>query len=338
VDGEALTSASVTVGNSAPVMTLMGPEASDEGQTKSYSFTVNDPDADAFTLLSATCDGGTKSDQVFNSATGAGSFKCLFPNGPATHTVSVRVKDSDDAADSDSVTVSVVNVVPLVQKPTVLFDPVTSVATLSAAFTDAGKPENFSGSFTLNVNGETVPVTGDPVTQTSPPNGSAGTLHGTANLPRGCNEIVVTATVDDGDSGVTTSDALTVSSQDVYRIAFKDPIRDNERNIAKYGNVVPIKAALTRSCGSGGAITSAQLHVTFAKGMLDDAAPDDNNPMGESVSTPDSGTQMRLAGDMYVYNLSTRSMLGANQDYTIRVRNGSATGPIIARAVIHAKR
>ena len=105
----------VDVSNVAPVVTLAGPDAADEGETKSYSFSVVDPGTDTFSLSTATCDGGTKTDEVFSAATGAGSFKCTFPDGPATHSVSVTVADSDGAADSDVVSVEVSNVAPVVE-------------------------------------------------------------------------------------------------------------------------------------------------------------------------------------------------------------------------------
>ena len=52
---------------------------------------------------------------TFNPATGAGSFDCTFPDGLATSTVSVTVSDSDGAADSDSLDVTVANVEPSIE-------------------------------------------------------------------------------------------------------------------------------------------------------------------------------------------------------------------------------
>ena len=85
-----------------------------EGSTHTYSFTTTDPGADTFTLDATEC--GTGGSQVgadtFNPATGAGSFDCSFPDGPASPTVSVTVSDSDGASDSDTLAVTVNNVKP----------------------------------------------------------------------------------------------------------------------------------------------------------------------------------------------------------------------------------
>ncbi len=51
----------------------------------------------------------------------------------------------------------------------------------------------------------------------------------------------------------------------------------------------------------------------------------------------DTGTQMRVNGGDYMYNFSTKT-LTAGQDYTIRIRVGSPTGPIIQRALFQPKK
>ena len=88
----------------------------DEGESRTYSFTVSDPGADTFVLGATVC--GSGGNQVgadtFNPATGAGSFVCEFPDGPATPTVSVTVSDDDGGSDSDTVDVIVGNVAPIV--------------------------------------------------------------------------------------------------------------------------------------------------------------------------------------------------------------------------------
>jgi len=59
--------------------------------------------------------GGTQvGPDTFDSATGAGSFECSFPDGPASPTISVTVSDSDGASDSDTLGVTVNNVAPTV--------------------------------------------------------------------------------------------------------------------------------------------------------------------------------------------------------------------------------
>ena len=107
---------------------------------------------------------------------------------------------------------------------------------------------------------------------------------------------------------------------------------DNERNIAKYGNVVPVKVVLTNTC-TGASVTNVSLYITLAKGSGSEAI-EDTNVIAESVSAADSGSQMRTADGMYIFNLSTKN-LSANSDWTVRVRLGSTTRPVLlaSRAV-----
>ncbi len=109
----------VTVNNVAPTVTLSGANdlSVDEGTNHTYSFTTSDPGEDDFALLSTDC--GANGTQVglatFSTSTGAGSFVCHFPDGPASSIVSVQVEDSD-GADSNTATqtVTVNNVAPTV--------------------------------------------------------------------------------------------------------------------------------------------------------------------------------------------------------------------------------
>jgi len=105
----------VTAANTAPTVTLNGDALANEGDTKTYTFTTSDPDAaETFSLVEATCGAnGNKSNESFNSSTGAGSFDCTFPDGPANSTVNVEVSDGD-ASDSDSINVTISNVGPTV--------------------------------------------------------------------------------------------------------------------------------------------------------------------------------------------------------------------------------
>ncbi|MGE5376114.1 MAG: Ig-like domain-containing protein [Bacteroidota bacterium] len=112
--GVSTTTFSLVVNNVAPMVTLSPMNTANEGETKNYTFTSTDPGADTFALVSESCgDNGTLSNAIFDTATGAGSFDCTFPDGPATSTVSVRVKDSDNAySNTSSIIVAIANVAP----------------------------------------------------------------------------------------------------------------------------------------------------------------------------------------------------------------------------------
>ncbi len=87
-----------------------------EGTTHTYSYEISDPGRDTVQSVSTSC--GTEGTKVAGSATntdGTGSFKCTFPDGPASSTVSASATDSDgDAGAADTQTVSVANVAPTV--------------------------------------------------------------------------------------------------------------------------------------------------------------------------------------------------------------------------------
>ncbi len=125
-------------------------------------------------------------------------------------------------------------------------------------------------------------------------------------------------------------------------MAFLPPIKDGERNIVKWGNVVPVKVAVTNPCT--GAPVTANLYVSYYQGMGD---PVDTTPVviGESVATPDGTSgQMRQADGFYIFNFSTKP-LTVNSDYTIRIwkdaiggLGGSASATFLADAVLRPKK
>ncbi|CAA9537390.1 MAG: hypothetical protein AVDCRST_MAG73-1550, partial [uncultured Thermomicrobiales bacterium] len=77
------------------------------------------------------------------------------------------------------------------------------------------------------------------------------------------------------------------------------------------------------------------LYVQVVKGIVNagEVAAGDE-VITVSASTADTGTQMRVSGGGYIYNLSTKTGFTTGEDYTIRIRAGSATGPIILTAVL----
>jgi len=166
---------------------------------------------------------------------------------------------------------------------------------------------------------------------------ATGHASDTRTLNPGCyNNLSVTGTAKDDDGG--TSAPLTLYSPtqtSVYANGFRAPIMDNERNIAKYGNVVPVKVQLTNPC-TGGTVTTESLYITVAKGLNGEYI-EDTNTIAESVSSADTGSQMRVADGGYIFNLSTKN-LSANSDWAVRVRLGSTTGPVLLQAILYPKK
>lgn len=326
----------LTVANKAPTVTLTGPETADEGDTKSYSYIWTDPGTDdTFPAAgnSVSCGPkGTASEKLFDAASKTGSFKCQFSDdsGLGTFEVKATVTDDDGGAGSGSVQVKVANVAPTASNGTFVVDPLFGTATAGFDFSDVGFGDTHSSSyFSWSDVGNRVAT----VTETS------GTGHASdvRTLDPGCYELTVTGTAKD-DEGATSTPPLVVHSgaqTSVYGKGFRPPIVDNERNIAKYGNVVPVKVVLTNTC-TGATVTNTPLFVTTHLGTGGEVI-EGTEVVTESVSSADSGSQMRTADGMYMYNLSTRSMT-AGKDYTIRIRPNSTTAPWILQAVVQPKK
>ena len=248
----------------------------------------------------------------------------------------MSVTDKDNGTSSATFQVTVGNVAPVASNLIVTVDPITGISSATINYSDAGWLDTHTAAFTWNaglpVAGTVTPTPGSNV-RPGPVTGSAAA---TVDLAPGCYQLVVTATITD-DNGGSHTISKTVPNADVYLASFKAPIKDNERNIAKYGNVVPIKVDLASSC-TGALTTSPVLHITIALGNATDIEPDLSPVIvAESVSSADTGTQMRINGGGYIYNLTTKS-LQQGKDYTIRIRVGSTSGPIIAKALFMPKK
>jgi hypothetical protein len=248
----------------------------------------------------------------------------------------VSVTDKDNGTSSASFQVTVGNVAPVASNLIVTVDPVTGISSATINYSDAGWLDTHSASFTWNggtpIAGTVTPTPGSNIR----PGPVTGSATATTDLAPGCYQLVVTATITD-DNGDSHTISKTVSNADVYLASFKAPIKDNERNIAKYGNVVPLKLEIASSC-TGALTTSPILHITIANGNATDIEPDATPVIvAESVSNADTGTQMRVNGTGYMYNFTTKN-LQQGKDYTVRIRVGSTSGPIIAKALFQPKK
>ena len=150
--------------------------------------------------------------------------------------------------------------------------------------------------------------------------------------------LTVTAVVKDNDGGASGSQAIATSySADAYALVFQEPIKNNERNITKAGNVVPIKVNLVSSC-SGQSITPVNLYVQVVSGNEVSGPLSSDTVETLSVSAADTGQQMRVNGGGYMYNLSTKTFT-VGTDFTVRIVVGNpTTGTVIGRAVIRTNK
>ena len=112
-------SRSVHVDDVAPTVTLAGDESVNEGSTHTYTFSVTDPgSADTFTVDTDFPKCGDDGEYVAASLSltaGGGTFKCRFPDGPASTTLAIKVTDSDGVSGVDSedvLIVAIANIAP----------------------------------------------------------------------------------------------------------------------------------------------------------------------------------------------------------------------------------
>jgi PKD repeat protein len=132
-----LATLTVTVNNVAPTVAASGDPTIDEGGTFSGSGSFTDPGADTWTATVDYGDGSGVQPLALTDKTFALSH--VYAD-KGTYTVTITLTDSDGEAGSDTLTVTVNNVAPILGAITAPVDPlsVNTLVTASASFTDAG--------------------------------------------------------------------------------------------------------------------------------------------------------------------------------------------------------
>jgi hypothetical protein len=293
----------VTAINDAPVTTKGADKSGNENDTIQVSASFTDVDtSDTHTCYINWGDGSGNSSGTVAEPTGTaagsctGSHQYLDDNPTATsaddYQVTITVKDSGTPQKSNSaqVKVTIRNLAPTASNPLTPFtyDPVTGQATANVNIADTGTKDTLTVSFEWIVDGvSTIKSVND-----TEANGT-GTATSSHQIGRGCHAVTVKATVTDDDSGAVTHTIVSSTQQvvDVYQVGFQAPIKDNERNLAKAGNVVPVKVSLISSC-TGVAITSPTLYIVLVKGAnpTEYTAGDEIIPV--SVSAADTGNRL----------------------------------------------
>jgi hypothetical protein len=309
-----------TVTNTAPTVALgANPFTANEGDTKTYSFTISDPDpADTWTFATGypTCGLGNTvvgSPSISGTAK-TGSFQCRFADGlvpAAGNVVKVKVNDFHAAASNeDSQSVVVSNVAPTVTSFTtanVLSGPMVNglTGTFTYSFSDPGTTDNpWVASF--NWNGFADPVTQTLATQ-------AGTFNARPQFQTGgCGvKATVKVTDKDGGYGTLTSAAVNVGTGAFLPPMTNQPVTDQLKN----GQVLPVKVTI-KDC-SGNTISGLSPAITLKSGDLTDQ--NDNSTATitpDSVSSADTTGVMRAQSDgTYMYNMKINITVG--QAYTV---------------------
>ncbi|HWO70650.1 MAG TPA: PKD domain-containing protein, partial [Actinomycetota bacterium] len=247
---------------------------------------------------------------TIDPSTGAGSFDCRFPDGPASPTVSVTVSDGDGGSDSDQVAVTVANVSPEI---TLAAFNATSVScsentvTLTVDFTDPGADTWLAtidwgdGSQVQTVDPATSPIE---VTHTY---ALAGVYQASVSVA-------------DDDGGVSDSDPNSMGAQPTtasitvnYTIVgggFLPPINNTGHgqnpSVFKYGSTIPVKIKVQDCDGSYPSTLAPRVYVQKMNG----STPVDGELEPSSTSAADSGNTMRFTGPpdfQYIFNLATKS-------------------------------
>ncbi len=254
----------VTVRNVAPTARLTGGRepAFDEGPTpRTFSFTVSDPGDDTVASSVASC--GAAGTLVAGSET-ASSFQCVFPDGPASSTVSVRATDSDgDTGPADTQVITVRNVAPVVTisgGDTASVDESSAARTVSFSVDDPG--EDTITSLTTSCGGGGTKVAGSDTASSFGcvfPDGPASST------------LSVTATDSDGASG---DDTQAVTVRNVAPTATLDPGNDRtvDEGAAQHTYAFSISdpgqdtvTAVVTSCGDGGTkVAGSDTPTSFA--------------------------------------------------------------------------
>jgi hypothetical protein len=315
----------------APMVSTAAADANgSEGSALAASGAFSDQDGNGTLTITQVSGAGT----VTPGSDGSWSWSHT-PGDNGSGTVVVQADDGEHVVATDSFEWSASNVDPTITSTNFTFNPLTGATSASFGYSDAGWLDSHTASFQWSI--DAAPRAGTLINLVNTPPQATGTATDSRILAPGCYTLTVTGTVTDDDGG--SSGAQTIASDyqvDVYAISFGPPIKDNERNLAKYGNVVPIKVKITSSC-TGAQITNVHLYVSYVTGTAGEIIEGDE-AVGETVSSADgSGGQMRLADGMHIYNFTTKP-LTAGQDYTLRIRAGSTSGPIVLSAVLQPKK
>jgi hypothetical protein len=319
----------VTSVNDGPTVTLSGDALADEGQTKTYTFAVSDPDSgDTFTVKSGFPDCGTGGNLVAGSLTttaSGGSFKCTFPDGPANPTVRIQVTDGANT-DSNEATksVTVANVNPTIGALTVTGNSgtacigSTNVVNLSFSITDPGVDThsgtiNWGDGTTTQFNGSTPP---SPFSVTQQHSYSAGTY-------------TITVNASDSDPGGNAAPKSTSGTQNVsllYKVSeLQDPVNPSTAatmSVFKSGSTVPLKVIIT-DCNNQ-PVNGLVPRISFTK--VNPSTP--ALGVNEALSTQPNDTNflMRDAGNgQYIYNLNTKTLPDLDATYNATITDSKAT-------------
>jgi hypothetical protein len=286
-----IATAAVGVANVAPTVTLSGTDGANEGDTKTYTYTINDPGDDPNPTVTESCGAGTRTDTA-----AANSFDCTFPDGPSSSTVKVTADDGDPSNNlgEDTIDVLVANVAPTVSALDIQGGSGTAClsgksVTLKFSVSDPGDDSLQNGVIDWG-DSATTSFSSSPVSE--------------AHTYTGAGSWTIKVDVQDSDSAPATEKtgqvALSYSVSGILQpINYTGP-----RSLFKLGSTIPVKITV-KDCAQN-PVTTLSPQVRVGK---QDSLPDGSDAEPTSTATPTEGTAMRYdaSGQQYIYNLSTKS-------------------------------
>jgi len=297
--------------NNAPTVTVANATvAVVEGTEATNSGTYGDADGDSVTVSASL---GTLSDN------GDGTWSWARTDGDdvAATTVTITADDGTDETTA-SFSYSVSNADPTLNTPTFSYNPYSGAASASILFADAGWLDSHSASFDW----AGTPATGVLSNNENAAPDATGKFSSTHTFAANqCIAGAVGVTVSDDDLGSASHEFAAAGSLERYTATFKAPLKDGYKNIAKLGNVIPVKIEIL-DC-NGDPVTDRTLTIRLIKGNTTDETETGAVVVdATSVSSADTDNVMRLADGFYIYNLATKG-LATGTPFTILVKDGN---------------
>jgi hypothetical protein len=308
--------------NVAPSVAFSNPPSSAvEGDVKTFSFAITDPDAGqtfSYAANSPDCGslGAVSGTPTIDNSTKTGSFSCSFPDGlvPATaSTVAVQVSDGVALSTTASTGVTVNNADPVVSGVTIPNGTGTAciggnTVGLSFSFSDLGLLDN---PWAADINWGDAAVHGSASLASQ---GSAGPY----SHAYGAGSYTPSVKVTDKDGGYGSASAAANAVSFLYSTGqgILQPINyTGPRSLFKLGSTIPVKIKITDCNGNPVSTLKPQVSLTKMDGTPDGAAVED-----VTSTVPDQGTTMRFTGSpdyQYIYNLGTKNLSAGDFKVTV---------------------
>jgi hypothetical protein len=307
VDGDGLGDACDTNSYAPAVLLAAGDANGDEGDTLSTNGSFSDADGNATLTISKASGDGTVIDN------GDGTWSWSLPTtDDGSGSVTVDASDGEHLNASDTFNWDAGDVVPDLSSLSLTGSGVTACISgntvgLDFTFTSASV-DTITGSVDWGDASATESFSASPVS----------TSH---TYAAGSHTITVNVNDEDG-TGV--DDTATASVSLLYNVSgVLQPVNDtqaqNNPSVFKYGSTIPVKIRITDCDGIAVSGLSPQIFVKKTAGSTPLSGLDETIA---STSGADSGTTMRYADGLYIYNLATKSLADPSATYEIKI-----TGP-----------